>query len=472
VVFVDISRDIFSPAWLLSFFCYTGYMNQFEDTIAAVSTPPGYGGIAIVRLSGPEAFRLASRLTPFGVEGMADHTARYCVASWAGEALDEAIVLKMCAPKTYTREDIVEIQCHGGYMAAGRVLASLIEAGARLAGPGEFTKRAFLNGRIDLSQAEAVMDIVNAGSQSMLAAAERQLGGYLRERVGAARQKALSIASSIEASLEYPEYEEAWLQREELTAGLAELSAMISGLLEQSRRSKAAKEGFAVAIAGAPNVGKSSLLNALTASDKAIVTEIPGTTRDIVEGQLAYKGLLLRFFDTAGLRESEDVVESIGIERAKAAIASADLALIVVDGSAAPAEEEKEKAYAQANAFGVLNKSDLGIEPRAREAYRGAFEVSAKTGDGLESLLEAIYAAAVETSDIEPGFLAGERHIEALTSALAASDAAGAALEAGWEEEIASTELREAIASLGRITGEELSEDVIDGIFEKFCLGK
>jgi tRNA modification GTPase len=451
-------------------------MNEDMETIAAVSTPVGFGGIAIVRLSGAGAFAAAEKIVDRSVASLPSHSIARRRAVYMGEAVDEVLVTKMKAPKTYTREDVVEINCHGGFMAAQKVLEAALAAGARLAEPGEFTKRAFFNGRIDLSQAEAVSDIVNAATDGVRAAAFRQLSGSLSSALSSAREKALSLASRIEANIEYPEYEEADFGREELRQGLDGLLEEAEALLRDFRRSETLREGFRAVLCGKPNVGKSLLLNTLTNKDKAIVTEFAGTTRDIVDEAVNLDGLAVRFYDTAGIRGTLDPIEKMGVERSLRAMGEGDAALFVVDASC-PLDSEDEAIWAMAQSRAslvILNKSDLGAleEVRARFAGFRTAEASALTGEGIEGIYRAVKELAGYSDASGFAFLSNMRHRKALEGAALAAREAIASLGRGVQADLIAIDIRAYLSEIGKITGETAAEDVIDEVFREFCLGK
>ncbi|MCL1802862.1 MAG: tRNA uridine-5-carboxymethylaminomethyl(34) synthesis GTPase MnmE [Eubacteriaceae bacterium] len=453
-------------------------MSDFSDTIAAVSTPPGFGGISIVRLSGDRAYDIACRLTGKDLFAKPSHSIVYSLISYNGDVLDEALVSIMKQPKTYTREDVVEINCHGGFVCAKSVLEAAICCGARLAEPGEFTKRAFLNGRIDLAQAEAVSDIINAATEQMAMASLSQLSGKMGQAVSGVARQGLEILSHLEASIEYPEYEETSLSANELAERLSSLSLSLDDLISDFERSQVMRSSFKAVIAGKPNVGKSMLLNALASEDKAIVTDIAGTTRDVLDCYANIGGLAVRFFDTAGLRESEDPIEKIGVGKAVMAIAEADLLLFVVDGSK-PLEQDDIDVwgeYGGSSAIALLNKADLGISSEAKSFFDGknaeVIEISALTGENINSLCEAIALRAECSEAAAVGFAANERHISALREAKASLESAINCIDIGLEADLACIGLSGFLSEIGKIAGETASEDVIDAIFEKFCLGK
>ncbi len=450
-----------------------------QDTICAVSTPPGEGGIGIIRISGTEAIPIASRIfrpkkdaAGFG----SSHTLRYglVVDPATGETVDEALVSVMLAPATYTREDVVEINCHGGMMPLWRTMGLLVAAGARQADPGEFTKRAFLNGRIDLAQAEAVMDVIRARTVLAQQAANEQLRGGLSLAVSALRNRLVSIVASVEAAIDFPEDVE--------SPGVATLEgqvlrvlAMVEELLSSASFGRILREGCATAIVGRPNVGKSSLLNALLRQDRAIVTEVPGTTRDVLEEYLNISGVPLRILDTAGIRHSHDIVEQEGVRRSLAAIESADIVLLVLDGSQplAPEDSRVLSSVAGKQVITVINKSDL---PRKLEAMRlpaAQVMVSCRTGAGLAELRTAVTNLVQKgTAAHEHGWAVNQRHRTALEQAKSSLQNALGTIRSGLSPEFVAVDLRAALDSLGLIIGATYTEDILERIFNDFCIGK
>lgn len=459
-------------------------MKEF-DTIAAVATSLGESGISIIRVSGKNALKIVSAVfkgkNSRSLEDIKTYTMRYghIIDKDSGEIIDEVIVSFMKGPRSFTAEDTVEINCHGGTVSTNRVLEEVIKAGARLAEPGEFTKRAFLNGRIDLSQAEAVIDIIRAKTELSMKSALAQSEGRISREIKALRQKLLGIIAHIEATVDFPEEDleetTAQLTEEELKSVIKE----IDKLLASSNEGKIIREGLDTVIVGKPNVGKSSLLNALLMEKRAIVTDIPGTTRDVIEEFISIGGVPVKIIDTAGIRQTEDVVEKIGVERSREKINEADLVILMLDASRDLDSEDleiinyiKEKKYVV-----LLNKSDLNNKVK-KEDIKGLnsqyiLEVSAKTGEGLEKLKEAImelfFKGQVTAKD---AVITNTRHKEALIRAKESLNSGLAALKNTMAIDLASIDLRAAWASLGEITGETLEEDIIDKIFSEFCIGK
>jgi tRNA modification GTPase len=456
------------------------YMME-ADTIAAVSTPPGEGGIGIVRLSGPAAFAIARRIfSPAHPGGLRSRRLHYghVVDPATGERLDEVLLAPMRAPRTYTREDVVEINCHGGLVPVRRVLELAIREGARLAEPGEFTKRAFLNGRIDLSQAEAALDLIRAKTASAERIAMGQLEGGLSTRVGSVLDRVRDLCAHVEACIDFPEDEIEPAPLSEITEGLRTARGEARALSASFEEGRLFREGIRAVIAGRPNVGKSSLLNALLSEDRAIVTEMPGTTRDVLEEFVSVRGLPMKIVDTAGIRQARDMAEEEGVRRTLRAMESADLVLGMLDASEPLHEGDREllERIASRSAIVVLNKCDLPRGLRAEALPEGArvVEVSARTGEGLDDLRNAIYELSIkDPSALAEGVVVTNlRHRLSLERAAGAMGAALIALEEGRPLEIAAMEMREALDALGEIVGAVTTEDILDRIFGEFCIGK
>ena len=429
-----------------------------DDTIAAVATPSGRGGVGIVRVSGPAVGEVARRL--LGVLP-APRTARLGMFRDArGEPIDQGLALYFPAPHSYTGEDVLELHGHGGPVVMQTLLHACLEAGARLAEPGEFTRRAFLEGRLDLAQAEGVADLIDASSREAARSALRSLRGEFSAAIHALQGKLVELRALTEAMLDFPEEEVERLHRDDAAARLAVVRAALDDVFARSQQGSLLRSGVHVVLAGRANVGKSSLLNRLAGSERAIVTPIPGTTRDALREPLQIDGVPLVLVDTAGLRVSTDVVEQLGIERTHRELAQADVVLAVYDaaGDVRPLAD----LPADATRIDVYNKVDLAPAPR------GALGVSAKTGAGLDELRKAILAAAGWSATGETVFLARERHLRALEAAGRHLDAAGG--ETRWE--LFAEELRLAHVALGEITGEVVADDLLGEIFTRFCIGK
>ncbi len=470
------------------------------DPIAAAATPPGRSGLAVLRVSGTGAAALVDPLLRVsrdafpdyrGVPAMHGHTCvfgRLCDPA-DGRLLDEAVVTRFTAPRSYTGEDVVEISVHGGGAVRRAVLAALFAAGARPAEPGEFTRRAFLNGRLDLAEAEAVMDLISAEAERSRAAAAEQLRGAVSEEVGAARDAILRLLARIETALEFPELEAEGSVDRDAAEGIAAVEARLARLADTFRTGRLLREGLAAVIAGRPNAGKSSLLNRLAGYDRAIVSDVPGTTRDTVEETVAIEGVPVRLVDTAGLRASEDAVERLGVGRAREALAAADAVLWVVDPAASDAGLADEVAEVLRSApcvplAFVAGKNDLAgsesLAGRIRAALAGAPEAgtvlpfSALTGEGLPAIA-AFLVAVVDAGagDRRSGaVLTNARHHRAARAALDLLAEARGGLAQGLPLDVLSAVLTDAASRLAEITGDEVSEAVVAEVFSRFCVGK
>lgn len=450
------------------------------DTIAAIATPTGQGGIAILRISGPRAKEFLRKLFKgagkgFGEGRFSSHRLMYGHLVDGDIPVDEVMAVFMAAPNTYTREDVAEIHTHGGAMAAGLAMELALKAGARPGEPGEFTKRAFLNGRIDLSQAEAVMDMISARGRMAAKAAARQLEGGASRFIREAQGKLYDLMAGLEAAVDYPEEVDEAEATGNLRAGCEALAARLEAACDQ-RVSRLLRQGLSVVLCGRPNVGKSSLLNALTGQDHAIVTDIPGTTRDVLTGSLDIGGIPVEISDTAGLREHGDPVEQIGIDRARRAVERADVALLVVDASQPLSTEDRDMIITPPNPrlAVVLNKGDLPsvVSEEAVRGMNGELEVmavSAATGNGLPRLLE--YLAHEASLPQETG-LTNQRHMDAARRCAAHLHQAAKALEGGQPLDMAAIDLRDGLSALGEITGDEVTETLLDAVFANFCVGK
>lgn len=462
-----------------------------EDTIAAISTPAGQGGIGIVRLSGSDAFRIADALfrSPKNkkISGTPSHRILYgnIIDPANNEAVDEVLVSIMKAPHTYTKEDVVEINCHGGAVPVRRVLELVLDQGARAAAPGEFTQRAFLNGRIDLAQAEAVLDIISSLTLQSQKTALRQLRGGLSEKIGAVREELIELTAFVEAHIDFPEedIEELTFRKMEESAG--GIKRALEKLIESSRYGMILREGLKTAIAGRPNVGKSSLLNALLEHDRAIVTELPGTTRDVIEEYLNIQGLPVRIMDTAGIRTVGDIAEKEGVRRSLKAMEDADLVLLVLDGSNELHDTDRELIGNSdpEKTILVINKSDLPQKihppqsPLAKGGSKGGaiptVTVSAKMETGLDELKQRIVDTALRgETGANAEIVTNTRHLHALEKALASMNSFIAESRKSTSPEFLSVELRDALDALGEILGITTPEDILNRIFSNFCIGK
>ena len=447
------------------------------DTIAAVSTPPGRGGIGIVRVSGPRAAQVARDVVGRLPEPRAATAARFLAGD--GETLDSGIALWFPGPRSCTGEDTLELQGHGGPAVLDRVAGRVFSLGARPARPGEFTERAFLNGKLDLAQAEAVADLIDAATHEAARLARRSLDGALSERVNRAVAELVEIRTFLEGSLDFPDEEVPTLPEALLTERLDRVRAAVAAARGSAARGNLLREGFGVAIVGRPNVGKSSLLNRLVGRERAIVTEAPGTTRDTLDEAVQVDGLPLRVVDTAGLHPTDDPVERIGIERTWAAVEEADAVLAVVDdrrGLEAADRAILDRVPERLPRVVVHNKIDLTGTAAGDREERGAgffrIALSAKTGEGIDRLCERIKALAGYEPRAEGVFMARRRHLAALDDALAALDAARRGGDEGAGSELVAEDLRLAHRALGEITGEFTADDLLGRIFASFCIGK
>lgn len=441
---------------------------DFKDTIAALATPPGQGGIAIVRVSGEAARACFDALfVPAGRQQAGSHHLLYGhMRDEKGDLIDECMGVLMLAPRTYTREDVAEFHLHGGSAVAAQALKALQALGVRPAEPGEFTRRAFLNGRVDLSQAEAVMDLISARGQAASRAALRQLQGGPSAFVRDVQQQVTDLAAGVAAALDYPEETD----EREAAGGLAQKArALASTLLDacDERAARILDTGFEAVLCGRPNVGKSSLLNALLGEERAIVTDIPGTTRDVVQGTLLLNGIPVNLSDTAGLREDADRVEAIGVQRARRAMQNADLTLVVLDGSRPLAAEDEAllRDTEQLPRLVLINKADL---PQAF-SLPDALCVSARTGQGMAQLRAALAERAAVRGDLP---LTSQRHMALARQAASQLQAAAGQAESGAPLDLVDIDLQQALRTLGRITGDRVDEKMLDSVFSRFCVGK
>ncbi|MCY7848027.1 tRNA uridine-5-carboxymethylaminomethyl(34) synthesis GTPase MnmE [Bacillus haynesii] len=458
------------------------------DTIAAISTPMGEGAIAIVRMSGPEALAIADKVYkgPRGkrLSSVDSHTINYghIVDPETEKVVEEVMVSVLKAPKTFTREDIVEINCHGGLVTVNQVLQLVLKEGARLAEPGEFTKRAFLNGRIDLSQAEAVMDLIRAKTDRAMNVAMNQMEGRLSSLIKRLRAEILETLAHVEVNIDYPEYDDV----EEMTHKMliekaTKVKKEIEVLLTTSEQGKILREGISTVIIGRPNVGKSSLLNSLVHETKAIVTDIPGTTRDVIEEYVNVRGVPLRLVDTAGIRETEDIVERIGVERSRQVLKEADLILLVLNYSE-PLSEEDIKLFEATKGMDIIvivNKTDLEQKldlDRVRElaGNQPVVTTSLLKEEGIDELEEAIqslfFTGTIESGDLT--YVSNTRHISLLHEAKRAITDALEGIENDVPIDMVQIDLTRCWEVLGEIIGDAVHESLIDQLFSQFCLGK
>jgi tRNA modification GTPase len=450
------------------------------DTIAAIATPLGEGGLAVLRVSGPQALAVADRcFVPRGrgavpPSAAPTHTLHYGQVVREGRVIDEVMLAVLRAPRSFTTEDTVEISCHGGLLPARLVLDTLLAAGARLAHPGEFTRRAFLHGRLDLAQAEAVADLIHARSELALAAANEQLAGHLSRRIGQLRDDLLHTLAHVEAHLDFPEEDIAPDTHAALLGRLDRADAFLEELLRTAHEGQILRRGLRVAIVGRPNAGKSSLLNRLLGHDRAIVSPVAGTTRDTIEETAAIRGLPFVFIDTAGLREAADALEAEGIRRSHEALARADLILHVLDASSPLADEDRRQLAELAGRKRLLIANKADLPPQLQLPGEHLHPVSCLTGQGLEPLKDAL-RAAVWSGGIHAEMLQvmiNSRHQDALRRAREAARMAATALRNGVPLDLAALDLRLAVQAVGEVVGKTATDDLLDAIFSQFCLGK
>ena len=461
--------------------------NSEFDTIAAISTPVGEGGISIIRISGEEAVAVAKKLYHGSKDlaKVATNTINYghIVDPDSGAEVDEVMVSIMRAPHTYTREDVVEINCHGGLLATNRILQLTLSHGARLAEPGEFTKRAFLNGRLDLSQSEAVMDLIRAKTDKSMKVALNQLDGDLSRLIKALRKDILDVLAQVEVNIDYPEYDAV----EEMTTKMLkekaqEVQQHIQALLKTAKQGKVLRDGLATAIIGRPNVGKSSLLNTLLHEDKAIVTNVAGTTRDVIEEYVNVEGVPLKLIDTAGIRHTEDTVEKIGVERSRQAIDTADLVLLLIDSSNALTDEDREliKLTAGKPRIVILNKTDLPNRIDLNELHQltagdRVIKTSIVEHEGMEELGRTIshmfFDEGIESSQ-STVMVTNARHIGLLHQANDALNDVLSGIAAGMPVDLVQIDMTRCWELLGEITGDSYQDELLDQLFSQFCLGK
>jgi tRNA modification GTPase len=460
--------------------------NSEADTIAAISTPVGEGGISIVRISGDDAIKVAQKIyRGKDLSKVASHTINYghIIDPATKEEVDEVMVSVMRAPHTYTREDVIEINCHGGLLATNRILQLVLSYGARMAEPGEFTKRAFLNGRIDLSQSEAVMDLIRAKTDKSMKVALNQLDGNLSRLIKHLRKDILDVLAQVEVNIDYPEYDDV----EEMTTKMLkekaiEIQQRIQALLKTAKQGKVLRDGLATAIIGRPNVGKSSLLNALLHEDKAIVTDVAGTTRDVIEEYVNVNGVPLKLIDTAGIRDTKNKVEKIGVERSRQALDAADLVLLLIDNSA-PLTDEDRKLLATTKGkqrIIILNKTDLPSKLDLAELKKlvgqdPLIETSIVKHQGMDQLGKQIshmfFDQGIESSQNDV-MVTNARHIGLLHRANDALNDVLKGINEGMPVDLVQIDMTRCWDLLGEITGDSYQDELLDQLFSQFCLGK
>ena len=451
------------------------------DTIVAISTPLGEGAIGIVRLSGTDSFAITQKIfNGKDLSKVASHTLNYghIIDPQTEKVMDEVMVGAMKSPKTFTREDIIEINTHGGIAVTNEILQLAIREGARLAEPGEFTKRAFLNGRVDLTQAEAVMDIIRAKTDKAMNIAVKQLDGSLSDLINNTRQEILNTLAQVEVNIDYPEYDDV----EEATTAVVrektmEFEQLLTNLLRTARRGKILREGISTAIIGRPNVGKSSLLNNLLREDKAIVTDIAGTTRDVIEEYVNINGVPLKLIDTAGIRETDDIVEQIGVERSKKALKEADLVLLVLNASEPLTVQDRQllEISKDTNRIILLNKTDLPETIETEELPEDIIRISVLKNQNIDKIEKRINELFFENAGLveqDATYLSNARHISLIEKAVESLQAVNEGLELGMPVDLLQVDLTRTWEILGEITGDAAPDELITQLFSQFCLGK
>lgn len=454
------------------------------DTIAAIATPLGESGIGVIRISGSKAYDVGDAIfqskSSLPLAQRRDRSIQYgLIVDDDGKAVDEVILLIMKGPRSYTAEDVLEIQCHGGRQSLSEILGLVLRHGARLANPGEFTQRAFVNGRIDLAQAEAVMDVIQAKSAQGLTSAVSQLEGRLSRVVGDMRLHLTDFITRLEVTVDYPEEDLEDIEVPDIAGAIREMERRLDDMLAESKSGRMMRDGVMAAIAGTPNAGKSSLLNRFLETERAIVTDVPGTTRDVIEEWISIQGVPICLVDTAGIRSTDDTVEQIGVRRAKEYMDRADIILVVVDQSR-PLQEEDRQILETAKgrqALIVLNKEDLQPAFKTEELQSYGLpilSISASTGAGMGALKDAMLSLALKQglTAAQSALLANTRHIELVRQSREALQRALDTIEAGMPVDCAIVDIREAWELLGSITGDTVHDDIIEEIFSRFCLGK
>lgn len=450
-----------------------------NDTITAISTALGVGAISIIRVSGPEAISIVNKIFKGkDLTKVESHTIHYGHIVEQNEVIDEVLVSVMRAPKTFTMEDVVEINSHGGIATTNKVLELVLEHGARLAAPGEFTQKAFLNGRIDLINAEGIMDVINAKSEVSLKLAMNQLSGKVSSLIHDLRKKMVEVIANIEVNIDYPEYDDIEvLTNEKILPRVNEIELEIERILKESKTGKLIKQGIQTSIVGRPNVGKSSILNTLLEEEKAIVTDIAGTTRDTVEGNILIDGISLNVIDTAGIRKTDDIVEKIGVQKSKELIEKSDLVLFVLNNNEPINEEEKEilDSLKDKNYIVIINKIDLEkrlddtLFSKERTIYMSTLEH--KGLDELKDKIKELFQLGqLETEDLT--YLTSARSISILKQAYASLKEVKKGIQEGMPIDMVELDMRNVWSLLGEIIGETYQEELIDQLFSQFCLGK
>ena len=443
-----------------------------EDTIAAISTTTGVGAISIIRLSGEEALKITNKVFTKDLTTAASHTIHYGYIKDGNEKIDEVLVSVMLAPKTFTREDVVEINCHGGIATTNKVLELLLDNGARLAEPGEFTKRAFLNGRIDLLEAEATMDLISSKSETARKISINTLTGETSNLIKSLRRDLVQIISNIEVNIDYPEYEDVEdMTNDKVLPNIKKFRERLENIIKKSEDSKVIKEG----IIGKPNVGKSSLLNALIEEEKAIVTNIPGTTRDIVEGTIVLGGITLNITDTAGIRESDDLVEMLGVTKSLKIIDSSDLVIFILNNNEELSDEEKELLNKLKDKKKIIVVNKIDLEGKLDKSLLGDYiEISVKENIGIDKIKDRIRKLfnIGELSSNDLTYLSNARTISLLKKSLTIIDSTIKEINDNSPIDIVELGLRDAWNTLGEVIGATYKDELLDELFSRFCLGK
>ena len=448
------------------------------DTICAISTSIGLGAISIVRVTGSEAIDIVSKIFNVDLHDKKSHTIHYGHIKYNGETIDEVLVMLMKSPKTYTKEDIVEINCHGGINSTKKILEVLLNSGCRLAEPGEFTKRAYLNGRINLLEAESVNDLIVAKNDAARVLAINNVDGILTKKIRLIRDKIAKILANIEVNIDYPEYtDELEVTNNLMNEYLLDISRELADLVKGAKNGRIIKEGINVAIIGKPNVGKSSILNALIDEEKAIVTDIPGTTRDIVEGSITLEGVLVNLIDTAGIRDTIDIVEKIGVDKSRKTAESADLILLVLNNNEMITEEELEliNKYKSDKLIILINKNDLDQKLELPEDYK-KYIIYGNTVDinGLDELKNTIIKKFMLDTIVnkDMSYLSNVRQIDLVNKANEAIISANKSAKDNLPVDMIEIDLKKAWEYLGEIIGDSYQDELVDSIFQNFCLGK
>ncbi|MBQ7974327.1 MAG: tRNA uridine-5-carboxymethylaminomethyl(34) synthesis GTPase MnmE [Clostridia bacterium] len=445
-----------------------------ERTIAAIATPHGYGGISVIRISGERAIEIADGIFTGNLLGADSHTVHYGYIKKDDEYIDEVLVTVMKAPRTFTREDVVEISTHGGISVTNRVLDCVISAGACHAEPGEFTKRAFLNGRIDLAKAEAVIDLINSENRMAEQNAVSQLRGTLSEAINVVREGLINLAAHMQVSIDYPDEDLEEITIDDIFNSLDNYRLKVRKLISSADDGRIIKDGIKTVIAGKPNVGKSALMNRIAGYDKAIVTDVAGTTRDVIEENVSFDGVPIRLIDTAGIHDTEDVVEKIGVGKSVRSIEGADLVILLINASELPSGDDLKIIEQTAGKKRIIaaNKCDLDVSEEAKKL--ADILISAETGEGIETLISKIkdmYSLGEIRAD-RGEIITNMRHKAALVGCDEALSRAIESLNSGLPQDLAAMDINIAIDCLGEITGATVSEDIVAAVFKNFCVGK